>query len=111
MISYLISLVISAIAVIITAYILPGVTVKGFGPAFLAAFLIGIVNAFIKPVMVILTLPITIVTLGLFLFVINALLVLLVSAIVHGFQVKGIGWAIVFSIVLSIVNSVLHWVF
>jgi putative membrane protein len=109
MISFIISLLISAVAVVITAYILPGVEVKSFGPALWAALLIGFLNAFIKPIMILLTLPITIITLGLFLLVINALLILLVSAIVPGFKVNGLLWAILFSIVLSLVNGLLHW--
>ncbi len=109
MLYFIFSLLISTLAVVITAYILPGVTVKSFGPAILAALLIGFLNAFVKPLMVILTLPITIITLGLFLLVINAVLILMVSAIVPGFKVKGLFWAILFSIILSFVNALLHW--
>ena len=69
---------------------------------------LGIINAFIKPVLIILTLPINILTLGLFTFVINALIIILTSGLVPGFKVNGFWWALLFSIVLSIVNSFLH---
>ncbi len=108
--SYIISLLITALAVMVTAYLLPGVTIKSYGSAIIVALLIGLVNMIIKPIMVILTLPITILTLGLFLFVINALMILLVSALVPGFKVNGFIWALIFSIVLSFVNSILHWI-
>ncbi|MBC7389013.1 MAG: phage holin family protein [Opitutaceae bacterium] len=108
--SYIISLLITALAVVVTAYLLPGVTIKSYGSAIIVALLIGLVNTIIKPIMVILTLPITILTLGLFLFVINALMILLVSALVPSFKVNGFLWALIFSIVLSFVNSILHWI-
>lgn len=108
--SYIISLLVTALAVVVTAYLLPGVTIKSYGSAIIVALLIGLVNTIIKPIMVILTFPITILTLGLFLFVINALMILLVSALVPGFKVNGFLWALIFSIVLSFVNSILHWI-
>jgi len=103
----IINLVLSALAVIISAYILPGVKVDNFLTAIVVAIVLGIINAIIKPILVILTLPINIVTLGLFTFVINGIVILLVSAIVPGFRVDGFVWAILFSLVLSIVNGVL----
>ncbi len=102
----LISWFISALAVLITAYLLPGVHVDSFVSALIVALVLGIINAFIKPILIILTLPIGILTLGLFTFVINALLILLTANLVPGFTVDGFLWAIIFSIVLSIVNSV-----
>lgn len=98
----------NAVAILIAAYLLPGVDVDGFIPALIAAVALAVVNALLKPALVVLTLPITIVTLGLFLLVINALLVMLVSAVVPGFVVDGFLSALLFSIVLSILNSVLH---
>ena len=109
--STIISLLITAIAVVITAYILPGVTIKNYGHAIIAAILIGLVNAVIRPIMVFLTFPITIITLGLFLLVINALMILLVSRILPTFKVNGFLSALLFSIILSVINSVLHWIF
>ena len=99
---------ITTLAIIISAYLLPGVKVAGFFPALVTALVLGILNTFIKPVLILLTLPLTLVTLGLFTLVINALLILLTSAVVPGFDVRNFGWALLFSLVLSILNSVLH---
>ncbi len=104
----IISLIVSALAVLISAYILPGVKVDGFFTALVVAVVLSIVNTVIKPLVLLLTLPINILTLGLFTFIINALMILLVTAIVPGFQVDGILWAIVFSIVLSLVGGALN---
>ena len=109
--SYIFSLLITALAVVVTAYLLPGVTIKNYGSAIIVALLIGLVNSFIRPIMVFLTFPITILTLGLFLFVINALMIILVSKLVPSFKVNGFLSALIFSIVLSIINSILHWIF
>lgn len=103
----IINLVLSSVAVLISAYILPGVHVDGFFTALVAAVLLAVVNTFIKPFIVFLTLPINVLTLGLFSLVINALMVMIVTAIVPGFEVDGILWALVFSVVLSLVSSVL----
>ena len=100
----LIHWLLSALAIMVAAYLLPGVHLAGFFPALVAAVVIGLVNTFIKPVLIILTLPINILTLGLFTLVINALLIMLASALVPGFTVDGFGWAILFSIVLFFVN-------
>ncbi len=101
---------VSAVAVMITAYLLPGAHVGSLFVALVVAVVLGIINLFLKPVLIILTLPINIVSLGLFTFVINALLVQLASNLVPGFQVDGFLWALAFSVVLSIVNSFLHGV-
>ncbi len=106
--SIVLNLLVNAIAVFVTAYILPGVSVNNFGTALLVSIVLGILNVIVKPILVILTLPVTILTLGLFTFIINALIILLVSAIVPGFHVQGILSAILFSLVLSIVSSILH---
>lgn len=106
--SLIINLLLSALAVMISAYVLPGVTVENFWTALVVAVAMGIVNAILKPILVILTLPINILTLGLFTLVINAVLVLLVSSFVPGFHVDGFLWALVFGLVLSLVNGVLH---
>jgi putative membrane protein len=104
----LINWLISALAVLSVAYILPGVNVDSFTTALVVALVLGIVNAILKPILVILTLPITILTLGLFTFVINALLIMLTSKLVPGFMVDGFLWALIFSVALSVVNSFLH---
>ncbi|OGZ45433.1 MAG: hypothetical protein A3C84_00205 [Candidatus Ryanbacteria bacterium RIFCSPHIGHO2_02_FULL_48_12] len=95
---------VATLAIIITAYILPGVSVEDFFVAVVAAVVIGLINTFIRPAVLVLTLPINIVTLGLLTFVINALLVMLASAIVPGFYVANFWWALLFSIVLFGVN-------
>lgn len=108
MIKFLINLLVSAVAVFITAYLLSGVTVDSFVTAILVALVLGIINAFIRPVVVFLTLPINIITLGLFTLVINAGLVLLAAYFVSGFEVASLLWALAFSIVLTIVGGILE---
>ncbi len=104
--STLIHWIISAIAIGITAFLIPGATV-GAVSALVAAVVLGAINAFIKPLLILLTLPVNVLTLGLFTFVINALLIMLTSAIVPGFKVDGFLTALLFSLVLSIVNIVM----
>ncbi|MFA5916714.1 MAG: phage holin family protein [Candidatus Gracilibacteria bacterium] len=103
----IISLILTAVAVLITTYILPGVVVTGFIDAFLVAIVISVINTFIKPVIILLTLPINILTIGLFTFVINALIIMFVSYLIPGFKVDGFWWALLFSIILSLVNSII----
>ncbi len=94
-----------AAALWVTAYLLPGVHIQGgFETLLVLAVVIGLINAILKPILKLLTLPITILTLGLFSLVINALLILLASSIVPGFVVDGFWWALLFSLVLSLVN-------
>ena len=100
----LINLLINGLAVYITAHVLPGVAVDSFITAIIVSVVLGIVNTLIKPILLILTLPATILTLGLFTFVINALMVYLVATFVPGFHVVGFWAALTFSIVLSIVS-------
>ena len=104
----LLNWLVTTLAVLVAAYLLPGVTVKNFFAGLLTALVLGLVNAILRPILVILTFPLTILTLGLFIFVINALLVLLTSAIVPGFEVRSFGWALLFSLVFSIVSFILH---
>ena len=99
---------VTTIAILIVAYLLPGVAIRGLAAAIVAALVLGLINAIIKPVLIVLTLPLTILTLGLFTFVLNALLVLLTSAIVPGFYVQNFWWALLFSLLFSIVSFVLH---
>lgn len=100
----LINWLLAVLAIMATAYLLPGVSLSGFVPALVTALVLGLVNAFIRPVLLLLTLPINILTLGLFTLVINALLILLVDKLVPGFQVNGFWWALAFSLVLALVN-------
>ena len=105
---FLISLLLGTIAVFVTGYILPGVHIEGWTTALILSIVLGLINAFIKPILLLLTLPINILTLGLFTFVIMALCVLLASAIVPGFKVDGFWWAMAFGVVLAIVNSFIN---
>lgn len=98
--------IISAIAIMIAAYVLPGVEVAGFVTALVLAVILGAINAFIKPILLVLTLPINVLTLGLFTLFINAALVMLAAYIVPGFGVAGFWWAMLFAVVLSLVTSV-----
>lgn len=104
----IISLILSTIAVIVTAYLLPGVHVSSFLTALVVAVVLGIVNAFLLPILLLITLPLNIITLGLLTFVIIGLLVMGVSAIVPGFQVDSFWWALAFALVLFVINSFLH---
>ncbi len=101
-------LIINVIAILIIAYLFPGlIWVDGFWSALLAALLLGIVNAILRPILVFFTLPLTILTLGLFLLVINGLMLWLVSIVVSGFQVSGFWGAVLGSILISIVSWLL----
>ena len=104
----LINILLSGLAVFTAAYILPGVEVESFTTALVAAIVLGVINAVLKPVLLILTLPINILTLGLFTFVIQALLILLADKIVPGFSVDGFVWALILSLVLAVINFFLH---
>lgn len=95
----------NAVALLVVAYVLPGITVASFGSAMIAALVLGLLNTLVKPVLVFLTLPITIVTLGLFLLVVNALVFWFAGSILKGFQVDGFGWALIGAILYSIVTG------
>ena len=105
---FLAQLIISALAVIITSLILPGVHIDSPLTGLIVAAVLAVLNAIIKPILVILTIPITVITLGLFLLVINAALILLASYLVNGFNVQGFWTALFFSIILSLVTSVFN---
>ena len=95
----------SGLAVLLTAYLLPGVHVEHYGYALLVALLISLSNAIVRPILVVLTIPITVLTLGLFLLVINALIIMMVDYFVPHFDVDGFWWALAFSLIMSIFNS------
>jgi putative membrane protein len=106
----IIKILVNALAVFIAAYLLSGVEIKNFWSAVLTAILLAIVNALIRPLLIILTIPISILTLGLFILVIDALLLMLIDALLPGLKIKNFWWALVFSILLSVINSILSWV-
>jgi len=106
--NYLFKILLTAVAVLVIAYLLPGVQVDDYGTAVWVAFIVGILFSILKPILVILTLPVTILTLGLFLFVINAALILLANNWIDGFSVSGFWTALLFSILLSFFESFLH---
>ncbi len=106
--NYILKILLSAVAVVLLAKLIPGVDVDTYTTAIWVAFLIGILDSFLKPILVILTLPITIVTLGLFLFVINAVLILMANSWIDGFAVSGFWTALLFSILLSFFQSILY---
>ena len=103
----LLALVLNAVALLATAYIVPGFKVDNFTTALLASIVLGVVNTFIKPVLSFISLPITIITLGLFTFVINAVVLFIVSAVVPGVMISGWVPAILAAIVLAVVSTVL----
>ena len=106
----LINWIINAVAVLAVAYLLPGVMVEGFIGALIVALVLGILNAFIKPLLILLTLPINILTLGLFTLVINALLILTASALLPNFQVENFLTALLFGIILAVVVYVINFI-
>lgn len=95
---------INAIALVAVAWLLPGIRVEGFVTALVAALILGLVNTVIRPILVLLTLPVTLLTLGLFIFVINGLLFWLVGSFIRGFEVQGLLWGIVGAIVYSLIS-------
>jgi putative membrane protein len=104
----LIKLIINTLAIFAGANILPGVHVKNITTAILVAIVMAVLNVLLKPILVVLTIPITIVTLGLFLLVINAIIILLCAKLVNGFTVDGFGYAVLFSLVVSLIAYVLE---
>lgn len=101
-------LLLNALAVVILSYVLPGVGVSSMFTAIIVAVVLSLLNFLVKPILVILTLPITILTLGLFLLVINAIIILLTANLIDGFQVESFWWAIIFSLLLSFLQAILH---
>lgn len=104
----LLKLLVTAASVIILAFILPGVYVSGLFAAIKVAIVLGLLRLFVKPLLVLFTLPATILTLGLFLFIINAFIISMADFFVSGFEVRNFIWALIFSGSLSFVQSVLN---
>ncbi len=99
---------IMAVSIIVAAYFIPGVRVGSFMSAVWVALFLGVVNVLVRPILILITLPINVLTLGFFTFVINAALILFASSVIKGFDVNGFWWAILYGIVLSIVNYLLN---
>ncbi len=106
--NFILKLVLSAVAVIVLSKVLPGVEVQNYISALIVAMVLAFLNTIVKPLLVFFTLPATIVTLGLFLLLINAAIILLADYLIQGFYVDGWLWALIFSVLLSILQSILH---
>ena len=106
--NFILKIVLTAVAVLLIAHFLPGVSVVNFTNAVIVAIVLALLRVTIKPLLIILTLPVTIVTLGLFLLVINALIILLADNLIDGFHVTGFWVALIFSLILSIFESILY---
>lgn len=105
---FILKIIISSLAVYITSYMLPGVRLDNYLVAIVLALVLSFLNHFVKPLLILLTIPVTVTTFGLFLLAINAFIILFAEYIVEGFHVKSFWWAMVFSIVLSIITSMLE---
>lgn len=97
--------ILNAVALLAVAYLLPGITLASFWSAMVAALVLGLLNTLVKPVLILLTLPITIVTMGLFLLVLNALVFWLAGSLFRGFQVEGFWWAVAGAILYSLISA------
>ena len=104
----LLKVLISALLVMVISHFIKGVFVENFTTSIIVAIVLGLLNVFIKPILVLFTLPVTLLTLGLFLLVINAILILLCAKIVGGFRVDSFFTALIFSIVLSLLQSIMN---
>lgn len=106
--NFLLRILITAIVAFALSSVLPGIHFESFWTAIVLSLVLAILNFLLKPILIILTLPITILTFGLFLFVINAIIVLVAGGFVSGFRVDGFGWALLFSLLLSLLTSILY---
>lgn len=106
--NFILKIVLTAVAVLVIAHFLPGVSVVNFTSSVIVAVVLALLRVTIKPLLIILTLPVTIVTLGLFLLVINALIILLADKLIAGFNVSGFLIALIFSLILSVFESILY---
>ncbi|NKE69054.1 phage holin family protein [Ramlibacter sp. RBP-2] len=108
MIKLLAKWLLSAAALLFVAYVYDGVAVRSFGAAMIAAFVIGLLNTVVRPILLVLTLPVTVLTLGLFLFVVNALMFWAAASVLDGFQVRGFVAALVGSLLYSVLGLVIE---
>lgn len=106
--NFLLRILITAVVAFALSSVLPGIHFESFWTAIVLSLVLALLNFLLKPILIILTLPITILTFGLFLFVINAIIVLVAGHFVSGFSVDGFGWALVFSLLLSLLTSILY---
>lgn len=104
---FILRILLSALAVVVLAKVLPGVGVDTYTTAIIVAIVLSLLNFIVKPILVILTLPVTIITFGLFLLIINAIIILLADNLIAGFTVNSIWWALLFSLLLSFLQSIL----
>jgi putative membrane protein len=109
MLAFLIRWLATALAIGVAAYLVPGIQVDGAGAAILAALLLGLVNAVLRPVLILLTLPITILTFGLFALVVNGAMLALVAAVVEGVRVAGFLSAVIGAVLVSVAATVFTW--
>ena len=109
--NFILRLLISGIVVYVLSKVLTGVHISNITTAIIFALVLACLNAIVKPILVLLTLPITVITLGLFLFVINALIILLAAKLMNGIRIDGFWWALIFSIILSVFTSAINAVF
>ena len=108
---FLARLLLNGIAILIAAWLLPGLHVSGTLAALVAGAILGFVNAIVRPVLFFLTLPLTLLTLGLFIFVVNALCLGLTAALVPGFTIDGFWWAVIGALLISVVSWILNGIF
>lgn len=101
-------IIVTAFSLLVVAEVVPGITVTGLVPALVAAFVLGVLNVLVKPILIILTFPITLLTLGLFIFIINAGLFFFVGSFVSGFSVSGFLPALFGSVIVSVVSSIIN---
>ncbi len=104
-------LLINSLVIFFGAHFLEGVKIKNYFTALGVALLLGLINVFIKPVIVFLTLPLTVLTLGLFILVINAWILMIIDKLLDGFSIKGFWWAVIYSIFISVLNAILLRIF
>ena len=105
---FIMRIIITSIVAFGLSYVLSGISIDTFWTAIIVAIVLAILNAVVKPILIILTLPITLITLGFFLFVINALIILFAEHLIRGFKVDGFWWALLFSLLLSLVTSLMY---
>jgi putative membrane protein len=106
--NFVVRILLTAVVAFALSAVLPGIHFQSFWTAVVLALVLALLNFILKPILIILTLPITILTFGLFLFVINAIIVLVAGKFVNGFSVDGFGWALLFSLLLSLLTSILY---
>ena len=111
MLAFVVHVLVTALLLVIVDRAVPGIRIEGGGTAIIAALVFGLVNALVRPLLVVLTFPLTVLTLGLFLFVINALMLMLTSALVPGFHVRDFTAALLGSLLLSVLNVLLAMLF